>query len=283
MDLDIFKQKYKEFEGIWGKDENGVEFIYARDLQKLLGYNSWDKFKKPIEKAKNSCEKNNYPISDHFSHVGKMIDLPKGAIRNVVDIKLTRYAGYLIAMNGDPRKSEIAFAQNYFAVQTRKFERIVERMDEVERLDSRERLKESEKEFGRVIYESGVKEKAFGRIKSRGDRAFFGGKNTQAMKRKLKIPKNKPLADYTNKAVNLGKALANTMTTLGVQRENAHGEESITPIHVKNNKSVRKALTDNEIYPEHLPPDEDIKKVERKTRKEEEQITKKKNESKTKK
>ena len=202
-----------------------------------------------------------------------MIKSAKGTERNLEDIKLTRYAGYLIAMSGDPRKSEIAFAQNYFAVQTRKFERIVERMNELERIDSRERLKESEKLFGRVIYERGVKDK-FGYIKAIGDKAFFGGKTTKEMKEIVHAGKGRPLADYTNTAVNLGRSLAQTITTMNVQKEDLFGARDIGDEHVKSNKNVRESLTNSGIYPEKLPPEEDINKVKRKITSEEKKIAK---------
>ncbi len=274
MQMEMFEKHYHNFEGVWNVGEHGVEFIYARSLQKLLGYTRWEKFQNPIAKAKESCRNNSYHVDDHFHRVVKMVDTGSGARREVEDIQLTRYACYLIAMNGDPRKIEIAFAQNYFAVQTRKLERIIERINQVERIDSRRKLAESEKEFNRVIYERGVKDKDFGTIKSKGDRAFFGGKDTRDMKRELGVPEKRTLADYTDKAVNLGRALANTITTMNVEKEDLYGVKDISDEHVKSNKNVRKSLTDSGIYPEKMPPGEDIKKVRKKLAKEEKLIPK---------
>ena len=269
--MPLFNQYYYKFEGIWNKDENNVEFIYARDLQKLLGYTTWQKFQKPIEKAKDSCSTNNKMVDKHFNHVVKMVSIGSGAKREQDDIKLTRYASYLIAMNGDPRKSEIAFAQNYFAAQTRKLEVVLERMEQVERVESRQKLKESEKEFNRVIYERGVSNKGFGEIKSAGDSAFFGGKNTQ---QEYKIDNKKTLSDYTDKAINLGKALANTITTMKTKSDDLYGTQPIATQHIKSNTDVRESLTKSNIYPEDLALQEDIKKVERKLKKDEKLLTK---------
>ena len=273
MELVVVKHHYQQFETMWEIDSDGVECIYARRLQMFLGYKEWRKFQTPIEKAKKSCISNGYSIKDHFVYVDKT---GSGTSRGREDIKLTRYAGYLIAMNGDTRKSEIAFAQNYFAVQTRKFERIIERMNQVERVESREKLKDSEKEFGRVIYERGVNSKDFGIVKSKGDRAFFGGKDTRDMKEILKIPGKRPLGDYTSKAVNLGRALANTVTTMNVEKDALYGVPRISNEHERSNKNVRSALVESGIYPERLPAEDDIKKVERDLKKEEKAIAKNK-------
>ena len=273
--MDLFKQQYQQFETIWEIDANGVEFIYARDLQALLGYKEWRKFQKPISKSKDACISNSYNPDDHFVHVDKMVKTGSGASRKIDDIKLTRYAGYLIAMNGDSRKSEIAFAQNYFAVQTRKFERIIERMNQIERIESREKLKDSEKEFSRVMYERGVSGKGFGIVKSKGDKAFFGGKDTRDMKKVLNVPEKRTLADYTSKAVNLGRALANTVTTMNVEKDDLCGVNNISIEHVKSNTNIRSALVDSGVYPERTPAEDDIKKVERSLKKEEKAIAKK--------
>lgn len=276
MQLDLFQSCYDKFESVWEKDESGVEFIYARNLMETLGYAKWEKFQNPIEKAREACKNSENRVEDHFLHVGKMVTLGSGSERKIDDVKLTRYACYLIAMNGDSRKSEVAFAQNYFAVQTRKFELIIERMEQMERIDSRNKLKESEKEFSRVIYERGVTDpKVFSKIKSQGDEAFYGGNTTQEMKQKLGgIKATEPLADYTNKAINLGKALANTMTTMNVEGKDLRGEIPITKEHIASNTNVRKAMTDTGVYPEKLPAEESIKKIESKIKKEEKDIAK---------
>ncbi|OPZ76945.1 MAG: DNA-damage-inducible protein D [Alphaproteobacteria bacterium ADurb.Bin438] len=255
-------------------EDSGVEYWYARDLQKLLGYDKWDNFKEVIKKAKIACESSGNSVLDHFPDIGKMVDLGSGSKRSIDDIKLTRYACYLIAQNGDPRKEAIAFAQTYFAVQTRKMEIIEQRMAEYERLKSREKLTESEKLLSALAYERGVDDKGFGIIRSRGDQALFGI-TTKDMKNRLNIPDNKPLADYLPDVTIKAKDLANSMTNHTLKTTNIHGHTDISYEHVKNNTNVRKALTDSNIYPENLPAEEDIKKVERRVKKEEKLITKK--------
>ena len=251
--LSLLKEQFNSFEHIWEKDENGVEFVYARNLQKIFEYAAWHNFLKVIDKARTSCKNNNINPSHHFNDVVKKINLAKGAVREIDDIKLTRYACYLIAQNGDPRKTKIAFAQHYFAVQTRRFEKIIERMENIERIESREKLKESEKEFGRVVYDRGVGGQDFGLLKSKGDHAFFGGHTTQDMKRKLNVPQNRALHDFTQKTVVLGKALANAITTESVIRKDKTGLGEITDVHVDSNKNVRKALIKSGIKPENMP------------------------------
>lgn len=253
-------------------DDGSVEFWYARELMECLGYATWRRFKEAVERAKESCEGAGIEVSDHFAGVGKMIDLPKGARREVDDIMLTRYACYLIAQNGDPRKEEIAFAQSYFAVQTRKQELIEERIAYIERTEARGKLRESEKRLSQNIYERGVDDAGFGRIRSRGDQALFGGKSTQDMKKKLGVSDKRPLADFLPTLTIAAKNLATEMTNYNVEEKNLQGENAITSEHVQNNQSVRDMLGSRGIKPEELPPSEDIKKLERRVKSQEKKL-----------
>lgn len=253
-------------------DDGSVEFWYARELMESLGYATWRRFKEAVERAKESCESAGIEVSDHFAGVGKMIDLPKGARREVDDIMLTRYACYLIAQNGDPRKEEIAFAQSYFAVQTRKQELIEERIAYIERTEARGKLRESEKRLSQNIYERGVDDAGFGRIRSRGDQALFGGKSTQDMKKKLGVSDKRPLADFLPTLTIAAKNLATEMTNYNVEEKDLQGENAITSEHVQNNQSVRDMLGSRGIKPEELPPSEDIKKLERRVKSQEKKL-----------
>ena len=265
----------KTFDDIMHTTEDGsVEFWYARELMECLGYATWRRFKEAIERAKESCESAGIEVSDHFAGTGKMIDLPKGAKREVDDIMLTRYACYLIAQNGDPRKEEIAFAQSYFAVQTRKQELIEERIAYIERTEARGKLRESEKRLSQNIYERGVDDAGFGRIRSRGDQALFGGKSTQDMKKKLGISDKRPLADFLPTLTIAAKNLATEMTNYNVEEKDLQGEGAITTEHVQNNLSVREMLGTRGIKPEELPPSEDIKKLERRVKSQEKKLAK---------
>ena len=249
-------------------DENTIEVWYARELQQVLGYARWENFGIAIYRAMESCKTLGINIDDHFREVTKMITLAKGAHREVQDFMLTRYACYLIAQNGDPKKEEVAFAQSYFAVQTRKAEIIEERLQEIARLDTRDRLRESEKQLSRNIFQRGVDEKGFGRIRSRGDQALFGGLTTEQMKQRLGI-KNGALADRLPTLTMAAKNLATEMTNYNVEQKDLYGETDITAEHVQNNRSVRGMLGQRGIKPEELPPAEDIKKVERRVAKDE--------------
>lgn len=252
---------------------NTIEVWYARELQQVLGYTRWENFVVAISRAIESCKTLKVNVDDHFREVTKMIPTAKGAHRGVQDFMLTRYACYLIAQNGDPKKEEIAFAQSYFALQTRKIELIEERLQQIARLDTRERLRSSEKQLSRNIYERGVDEKGFARIRSKGDYALFGGLTTEQMKQRLGI-KSGALADYLPTLTIAAKNLATEMTNYNVEQKNLHGENSITAEHVQNNRSVRGMLGQRGIKPEELPPAEDIKKVERRVAKEEKSIIK---------
>ena len=252
--------------------EEAVEFWYARDLMALLGYDRWENFHKAIERAIDSCKASEIEPADHFRSVTKMVQIGSGAERAVKDYMLTRYACYLIAQNGDPRKEEIAFAQSYFAVQTRKQELIEERIAYIERTEARGKLRESEKRLSQNIYERGVDDAGFGRIRSRGDQALFGGKSTQEMKKKLGVSDKRPLADFLPTLTIAAKNLATEKTNYNVEEKDLQGESAITSEHVQNNQSVRDTLGSRGIKPEELPPSEDIKKLERRVKSQEKKL-----------
>ena len=253
-------------------DETDIEYWLARELMPLLGYERWENFEKAIKRSMESCETSGITVTDHFREVTKMVQLGSGSKRNVRDYMLTRYACYLIAQNGDPKKAEIAFAQSYFAVQTRKQELIEERIAYIERTEARGRLCESERCLSQNIYERGVDDAGFGRIRSKGDTALFGGHTTQDMKHKLKVKDNRPLADFLPTLTIAAKNLATEMTNYNVEEKDLQGETAITTEHVPNNASVRSMLGERGIKPEELPPSEDIKKLERRVKSQEKKI-----------
>lgn len=275
MEKQLITKLVKNFEDFVHEKE-GIEFWFARDLQNLLGYVEWRKFQGVIDKAKESCKNANCIVNDHFVGAAKKVDLGSGAKREIDDIILTRYACYLIAQNGDPRKEEIAFAQSYFAIQTRKQELVEERIKLKERFDAREKLVKSETELSKLIYERGVDDKGFARIRSKGDEALFGGNNTNEMKIILKIPKKRALADFLPTITIAGKNFATEITNFNIKKENLQGENNITIEHVKNNSKIRKVLLEDNITPEKLPPEEDIKKIQRKLKTSEKKLSTKK-------
>lgn len=273
MDKKRVAQIKEQFDHVIHSDKaSKIEFWYARELMPLLGYERWENFDKAISRAMDSCETSGIDILNHFREITKMVPLGSGAYRKVKDYMLTRYACYLIAQNGDPKKEKIAFAQGYFAVQTRKQELIEERIALIERTEARIRLRESEKRLSQNIYERGVDDAGFGRIRSKGDRALFGGHSTMEMKAKLGVKDNRPLADFLPTLTIAAKNLATEMTNYNVEEKDLQGELAITGEHVQNNLSVREMLGQRGIKPEELPPSEDIKKLERRVKSQEKKL-----------
>lgn len=273
MDKKRVGQIKEQFDLVIHSDDTAkIEFWYARELMPLLGYERWENFDKAISRAMDSCETGGVEVSDHFREVTKLIETGKSAHRLIKDYMLTRYACYLIAQNGDPKKEEIAFAQSYFAVQTRKQELIEERILLIERTEARGRLRESEKRLSQNIYERGVDDAGFGRIRSKGDQALFGGHTTMEMKARLGVKGNRPLADFLPALTIAAKNLATEMTNYNVEEKDLQGERAITGEHVQNNLSVREMLNQRGIKPEELPPSEDIKKLERRVKSQEKKL-----------
>ncbi len=275
MDKEIVVRLHTSFEGMVQRyPSSDTEFWCARDLQTLLGYSHWRSFAAVVDKAITACSNAGCDPKDHFAHIRKMVDLGSGAKREIEDIALTRYACYLIAQNGDPSKDQIAFAQTYFAVQTRKQEIIQQRLAETDRISARKKLTRSEKELSGVIFDRLHDNESFGRIRSKGDKALFGGRTTRDMKNKLGVPKGRPLADFLPTITIKAKDFANEITNFNTKERNLSTESGVTSEHVKNNQEVRKLLVDRGIVPESLPPAEDLKKVERRLHSEQKKLPK---------
>ena len=284
MKKEIIKELFKRLEDAC-YIYKGVECWSARELQEILGYSKWSNFLNVIDKSIEACENAGEKIEDHFADIGKMVELGSGAKRTIDDVALTRYACYLIAQNGNPKKAEIAFSQTYFAVQTRKQEIIEKRLLDVARVSARIKLSKSEKKLSGIIYERGVDDRGFALIRSKGDKALFVGFSTQDMKKKLQVPKNRPLADFLPTLTLKAKDFATELTSHNVVEKDLYGNTKISKEHVDNNLAVRKILQERSVKPETLPPAEDVKKVERRLKREEKKILKdvkneKKNENK---
>ena len=275
MKGDLIVALHRQFEDIVNvMPDSAVEFWYARDLQPILGYTQWRNFLEVIDKAKTACSSSGINTLNHFADVSKMVKIGSGSERQIDDIMLTRYACYLIAQNGDSRKDQIAFAQSYFAMQTRKQEIIEERIHLQERILARQKLRESETELSKMIYERGVDDQGFGRIRSKGDAALFGGNSTQNMKNRLNVPVNRSLADFLPTVTVAAKNLATEITNHNVRHRDLHGESPIASEHVQNNEGVRKMLMERGIQPEELPPEQDLKMLERQVRSDEKKMIK---------
>lgn len=250
------------FEGHAQQTEQGVEYWLARDLQQLLGYSKWENFQAVIAKARTACEVSGHVVENHFPDVRKMVRIGSGTEREIDDIMLTRYACYLVAQNGDPRKQEIAFAQTYFAIQTRRAELIELRLLEAERISARKKLMGTEKELSQLIFEQIGGNQDFAVIRSKGDQALFG-KSTQAMKAQWQVPDSRPLADFAPTIILKAKDFATEITIHNARTQGMFSQPEISREHVTNNQAVRDTLLSRRIRPESLPPAEDVKKVER--------------------
>lgn len=272
MEFNAIDERRLTLDDLAQTDESGVEFWYARDIMGLLGYVKWQRFEEAIKRAMISSETAKTADQHHFAEVGKLITAGKGAKRKIKDYMLTRYACYLIAMNGDPRKEEIAFAQAYFAVRTRESEVIEERMEAISRIAAREGLTEAEKLFSANMFERGVSSAGIARVRSKGDEALFGGITTSGMKKRLGVPDKKPLADHLPRVTIAAKQLATELTNFNVEEQDMHGEAPITVEHVQNNSDVRELLGRRGVIPENLPAEEDVKKLERKVKSDERRL-----------
>ena len=275
MKRELIARLHRKFEELVHKEvQSGTEFWLARDLQNVFNYKRWANFTRVIDRAMTACDLAGYDPSDHFLEVRKMVSLRDGSEKEkqIEDYALTRYACYLIAQNADSSKDPVAFAQTYFAVQTRRQEMIESRLADQERLDARKKLSRSEKVLSGLIYEHVENEGGFSRIRIKGDQALFGGVTTRQMKQRLHVPKGRALADFLPTITIKAKDFANEITNFSIKRDYLHTEAQITREHIKNNRDVRKLLQKRRILPEELPAAEDIKKIERRLTTEEKKL-----------
>ena len=275
MKSEEIRELFLQFESA-ALEFDGIECWSAREMQTLLGYSKWENFEKVIQKAKDACHNAGEAIPDHFPDVRKTIPMPKGAEKEIDDILLTRYASYLVAQNGDSRKIEIAFAQNYFAVQTRRAEIVEQRILEFERVKAREKLSQTERQLSGILYERGVDSQGFTIIRSKGDQALFR-LSTQMLKKKMGVPENRPVADFLPTISIKAKDLAAEMTGLNVQNKDLKGHNPIEREHIENSSAVRRMLIERGIHPENLPPAEDVKKIQRKLDSDDKKVLKESN------
>jgi DNA-damage-inducible protein D len=273
MKKEVILELFGKFEQACYNYES-IEYWSARELQSILGYLRWENFFNVVIKAKKACEIAGSNVEDHFRDATKMIAIAKGGQREVEDVALTRYACYLIAQNGDPAKPAIAFAQTYFAVQTRKQEIIEQRLIDVERVAAREKLTKSEKKLSGILYERGVDSAGFALIRSKGDQALFGGFSTNDMKKKLGVPPAKPLADFLPTLTIKAKDFANELTSHNVIEKDLNNNTQISKEHIDNNQAVRDILLQRGVRPEALPAAEDVKKLERRLESDEKKVSK---------
>lgn len=273
METEVIAKLHVGFEDS-SKTENGVTYWFARDIQVLLDYARWENFEAAIERAKISCQTAEQSVENHFREVTKMVEIGSVTMRPIKDMMLTRFACYLIAQNGDPKKEAIAFAQSYFALQTRKQELLEERLRLTERIQARSKLTETEKQLSSTLYQHGVDDKGFGEIRSRGDNALFGGNNTAQMKSRLGIKSGRALADFLPTVTLKAKEFAAAITDFNVRKNKMFGKQPIGNEHVKNNQDVRAVLAKSDIRPENLPAEEDIQKLERRVKTQEKQSLK---------
>ncbi len=275
--LDTIQKNLESIKRV-SNDDHPMEFWSARDLMPMLGYTKWQKFTEVIERAKAACKLSGQNIDDHVTGAGKMIATGKGATRKIEDFFLTRYAFYLIAQNGDPRKPEIALAQTYFATQTRKQELLEQRDMESKRLDARAKLRETESKIESTVYERGIKYPVeFATFKNKHIEALYGGISASQLKKIRKIPPKRSLADFDSHVELKAKDFALAMTDHNIKEKDIRGKEAMNTEVVKNSRETRQALLNRGIKPEHIKPEEDLKLVESRKNKEAKRIAGKAN------
>lgn len=270
---DITMYSEKLFEDIKHIDENGVEYWLARELQPVLEYSQWRRFSETVERAKEACKNSEQNIQDHFADVGKMVSLGSGSERKIDDIKLSRYACYLIVMNGDPRKEVIALGQTYFAVKTRQqelSENYNELSEEQKRLAIRKEMKEHNKSLAEAAQMAGIeKQRDYAVFQNKGYQGLYGGLGAKQIHERKGLKKSEQILDFmgsTELAANLFRA---TQTDEKLRRENIQGKEEAGKTHYEVGKKVRQTIAElGGTMPEDLPtPKKSIKKIENEQKK----------------